>query len=428
MRGMTPQKLLSLSLTVVFIVLVVPLYAIKGLSDSLDHARGTGTVGGIDFKAYYIAADMLRAGKDFYDVEQQAQEVQARGLPLNESYYIYPPLLAILFVPMTVLPMESAAQAWFFLNMALYGACLAVLTRALRLGRHRAILPLLWILAFLFPPALYTLYKGQVNIVVLFLLCLLYYACSHGRAVFAGLTLGLASMIKVVPVLLLPLYLWKRQYLLGVTALVTIAVIAIVGFAMVGAGPHQTYLYSVLPRLAKPRPNPANQSLGGFFGLLFIANPYSWHVVNSPSVWNLLTGTTSAAVLGALAFLLFKQGRAASNADLEFGVVMASLPLISNIAWIDMFVLLVFPYAVLCKYALDRRLARGWVTLTALSAALISFPRLQDLINPFLAAESPLIRNPLVMGLPLYGAVILWLTTAATLWVAPREENPLAAA
>ena len=425
MHRMTPQKLLTLSLTIVFIVLVIPLYAIKGLNESFDHARATGTVGGIDFKAYYIAADMLRAGKDFYDVEQQAQEVQARGLPLNESYYIYPPLLAILFVPLTALPIQLAAQAWFFLNMALYGACLVIVTRALHLHRHRAILPLLWILAFLFPPALFTLYKGQVNIVVLFLLSLLYYACTLGRAVFAGVTLALASMIKVVPVLLLPYHLWKRQYLLGVTALVTMAIIAIVGWAIVGAGPHETYLSSVLPRLAEPRPNPANQSLGGFFSLLFIANPYSSYVVNSLGLWRLLTGATSAGVLGALAFLLLSRGRAASNTDLEFGLVVASLPLLSNIAWTDMFVLLVFPYAVLCKYALDRQLARGWLLLTAISAALISLPRLQDLISPFLAAQSPLLRNPLVIGLPLYGAVILWLTAATTLWATRQQENRL---
>ena len=121
MRGMTPRKLLTLSLLVILVVLVLPLYAIRGLNDSLDHARGTGTVGGIDFKAYYVAADMLRSGKDFYDVRQQAEEVQARGLPLNESYYIYPPLLAILFVPLIALPMQQAAQVSDFTAFMMLG-------------------------------------------------------------------------------------------------------------------------------------------------------------------------------------------------------------------------------------------------------------------------------------------------------------------
>ena len=85
MRGMTPRKLLTVSLIVIFVVLVLPLYAIRGLNDSLDHARGTGTVGGIDFKAYYIAADMLRRGKDFYDWHLQTEDVLARGLSLVSS-------------------------------------------------------------------------------------------------------------------------------------------------------------------------------------------------------------------------------------------------------------------------------------------------------------------------------------------------------
>lgn len=153
----TSRKLLSVSLITAFLALVLPLYAVKELGDSFDHARGTVTVGGIDSKAYYIAADMLRSGKDLYDVEHQTQEVSARGLPLNESYYILPPLIEIVFVPLTALSMERAAQVRFFLNLGSYCLSLSVICRSLRWRQLQSVPSLLWILGSLSPTALFTL-------------------------------------------------------------------------------------------------------------------------------------------------------------------------------------------------------------------------------------------------------------------------------
>jgi hypothetical protein len=425
MRRMTPRKLLTVSLVIVFVVLVLPLYVLKGLNDSLDHARGTGTVGGIDFKAYYIAADMLRSGKDFYDVQQQAEEVQARGLPLNESYYIYPPLLAIIFVPLTALPMEQAAQVWFFLNMALYALSLVIIWRALKLSRHSAILPLLWILAFLFPPALFTLYKGQVNIVILLLLAVTYWLSARDRQVLAGLALGVATMIKIIPVLLLPYAFWKRRYALGLTAVATISVLALLGLVIVGAGPHRTYLASVLPSLAQPRPNPTNQSLGGFLSLLLIQNPYADALADNPALWKVLTLMGSALLVSGVSLVLWHGRGRTRGADLEFALIVATLPLVSNIGWVDLFVLLVLPYAVLLKYALQGQVRMRWMVSCIISAVCVSFPRLQDLFTSLVVRYEALVRNPVSMGLPFYGLVLLWITAAAVLWESLTQESQL---
>jgi hypothetical protein len=426
MKRLTPAKLLNICMVVVFVLLVLPLYVAKGLNDSMDHARGTGTVGGIDFKAYYIAADLLRQGRDFYSIEEQLSEVEHLELPTNESFYIYPPLLAMLFVPLTALPLARAAQIWFFGNLLLYGLSLILVSRSLDLGSRTKVPALLWVLAFLYPPALFTLYKGQANIVILFLLALVYFLLLRGLAARAGVALGLGSMIKIVPVLLLPYYLWKRQYLLVFATLLTLFILVVTTVVVVGTGPVRTFVSWVLPTLAAPRPNPANQSLGGFFSLLLLGNPYTWNLVDSPSLWKALTGATSAVVLGGAAFLLWRHQRCASTSDLEYALIVASFPLLSNIAWVDMFVLLVIPYAVLCRHALDYRLGPTWIALIAVSATLISFPRLQDLLSTLPLSWSPLIHNPFVIGLPLYGAIILWIVVAAALWRKPGQEDRLA--
>jgi hypothetical protein len=426
MRRVSPQKLLNICMIMVFVVLVLPLYALRGLNDSLDHARGTGTVGGIDFKAYYIAADMLRSGQDFYDVQQQAQEVEARGLPPNESFYIYPPLLAILFVPLTALPLQQAAQVWFFLNMALYGLALVIISRELDLGRHTRMSPLLLVLAFLFPPALFTLYKGQVNMVILLLLAVTLWLYLREHQALAGISIGVASMIKVIPILLLPYFLWRRRYLLCLTAVATIVVIALLGLIVVGWGPHRTYLSSVVPSLAQPRPNPGNQSLGGFFSLLLVENPYVDGLANDPRLWRVATLSATALVIAGVVLILWLR-RERTRRDLEFALIVAVLPLVTNIAWVDLFVLLILPYGVLLNCLFQGQIRKRWVVLAAISAICITFPRLQDLFTNLVARYEPLLRNPFIMGLPLCGLILLCLATAATLWEAPRQEPPHAA-
>jgi hypothetical protein len=432
MRRLSPQRLLNISLIVIFILLVLPIYVSKGMNDSLDHARGTGTVGGIDFKAYYIAADMLRAGKDFYDVELQTQEVLERGLPLNESFYIYPPWLAISFFPLAALPMHSAAQLWFFINLGLYGLSLILIGRALDLDRLTRMLPLLWILAFLFAPALLTLYKGQVNILILFLLAMTYWLYRKGMQTMAGLALGLAVMIKIIPICLLAYFLWKRRYALSLAAVGTIVVISILGLMVVGLTPHKTYLTEVWPSLAQPRPNPANQSLGGFFSLLFIENVYTDYFIHNPTLWKALTWVFSLALVAATAGICSRRLGGELRLELEISLVIATMPLIANIAWVDMFVLLVFPYAVLLKYFLIAQrerpsiaplLRKALVGCSCASVLLVSFPRFLDLFANFVGEQNWLMHSPLFLSLPIYGLAILWLALALILIAGKRASN-----
>jgi len=431
-KRLSPSRLLNISMILIFLLLVLPLYVNRGASDSLDHARDTGTVGGIDFKAYYIAADLLRRGQDFYDVELQTQEVLARRLPLNQSFYIYPPLVAMAFVPLTALSMETAAQLWFFVNLTLYGLALAVITRALRLDRLASMLPLLLILAFLFPPALFTMYKGQVNILLLLLLALTYWLYRKGWKSMAGAALGLAVMIKIVPLLLLLYFLCKRQYVLSLAAIGTIFAIGALGLVIVGPGPHQTYCGEVIPVLAEPRPNPANQSLGGFLSLLLVENAYTDHVVHSPGLWKALTWVFSLAFVLAAGAITRPSRTEGLRMELEVALVIATMPLVANIAWVDMFVLLLFPYAVLLNYFLiwrdseltgrlgahpDRRprLRRALLACMCASVVFVSSPRFLDLLAGLAGWQSWLTRNALFLSLPFFGLLILWMSLALIL-------------
>jgi hypothetical protein len=275
-----------------------------------------------------------------------------------------------------------------------------------------------------FPPALFTLNKGQVNIVILFLLAMTYWLYRKGRQNMAGVPLGVAVMIKIIPICLLLYFLWKRKYVLSLAAVAAILIITILGLMIVGVTPHKTYLTEVVPSLAQPRPNPANQSLGGFLSLLLIENAYTRYLAHTPGAWKALTWTLSLALVAATAAVCPRQRGAEQRIELEMSLVIAAMPLIANIAWVDMFVLLVLPYAVLLKCLLiahgERpsrapRFSKVLLACAGGSALLVSTPRFLDLFAQLAGAQSWLMRNPLFLSLPVYGLVILWSTLALIL-------------
>jgi len=412
-RACTPWRLLNISIFVIIALLILPLYIDLGLRASLDHIEGRGTVGGIDFKAYYLAAHLLKKGEDFYDVKAQEEAMISFGLPLNDSLYIYPPLLAILFLPLTALSLGQAAQVWFLFNLALYWLTLAILVKSTDLDTLKEKIAPLILLAFLFVPVLFTLHKGQVNIAILFLLALICWFYKRGNLAWVGVSLACATMIKVVPGLLILYFLWKREYVVVWAAIGTIAIIGILGLIIAGPSVHHTF-FSALPALGAPRPNPNNQSLGGYLSLFLIPNPFTGYILNNPLLWKLLT--TSFSFLLLLLTLILCPRAEREKWDLEVSLVVATIPLVSQIGWVDLYTLFILPYTVLARYLLQRKGRRIDVALAASSFLFLNSPRLLDLWTNYVARYDWLLGNPFFLGLPFYGAIAVWLVLARMCW------------
>ena len=104
-----------------------------------------------DFRVYYDAGTRLNAGRPLYD----AAASDSFGLYLN------PPLLAILFRPLALLPVGLAAAAWMTL------VALALVAVVLRIGVRG---PVLIALGCLAEPIAWSLTVGQVEPVLTLLL------------------------------------------------------------------------------------------------------------------------------------------------------------------------------------------------------------------------------------------------------------------
>jgi hypothetical protein len=157
------------------------LLAVVGLSILVLHLTTDPLV---DIHAYYEAAQRLNTGLPLY---------AAAGGVNSPHYYFYPPLLAILFRPLALLPFEVAAAIWEGCMLAAFFGTLWLLG----LRRRRT-----WIaVGILAGPIAWTLTVGQAQSLVTLLLTL-----GNPAAV------AVAGQLKILPALVALYWLGRRDW------------------------------------------------------------------------------------------------------------------------------------------------------------------------------------------------------------------------
>lgn len=143
--------------------------------------------------------------------------------------YTYPPFSALLFLPLSVFPLQAAALVWALVNVAALFAILALSIKAVRPGLTRAS-TLGWSLGLLAPamliePVSLTFSFGQINLV----LAALVLADLTGHVRFGdstlprGVLVGIAAAVKLVPLIFVPYLFLTRQTRAAWTSVVTFA-------------------------------------------------------------------------------------------------------------------------------------------------------------------------------------------------------------
>jgi hypothetical protein len=222
-----------LALTIAFGVLVE-------IRSAYSHERKT------DLSVYLQAAWAVRAGEDLYDVRTE-----------RDCYYDYPPLFAILMVPLAEAPAGSvhggaiswgaSVAIWYGLSVVFAVLAVHVLATALEQTSFQSrgwpadrarwwalrIFPVIICL----PGIARTLALGQVDLLVLLLLCLTIAAALRQRSWRAGLWLSVAMAVKLIPAFLLLYPLWRRdlRWLAG-TALGLLLGMGVIPAVVLGPG------------------------------------------------------------------------------------------------------------------------------------------------------------------------------------------------
>lgn len=198
---------------------------------------------GNDFNVYYYAAREIVEGRDPY------QNSIGDWTP-----YLYPPLLAELLVPLSVLPVRPAAYVWFLVSAAsLIGGSWLVA----KMGTGRAanaetgngavegdaaskerpghqMLVAAASIAIVFRFALDTFDLGQVNAIVASLVAAHVYLSWRRRPVASALAFALAVSFKLTPLLLVCYHLARGRVRFALQCLGMLALITMLSFSLFG--------------------------------------------------------------------------------------------------------------------------------------------------------------------------------------------------
>ena len=156
-----------------------------------------------DFEHFYHGARALRDGTDLY----------ASGV----RGYIYPPLLALLFMPLTAFSVQTAAWIMLVVNLGLGLMCAWVMAgetlRRFDIEATTTRVALVAALATLFAVTRlrseFQMWQTNILMMAALVLALRFL---DGRPRLAGLLLGLACDIKYLPIVFLPYLLLRRRF------------------------------------------------------------------------------------------------------------------------------------------------------------------------------------------------------------------------
>jgi hypothetical protein len=396
-----------------------------------------------DAACFFRAGWMVRTGGPLYDFTEE-----------NGWHYIYPPLFAILLVPLAdapagmdrtgLVPYAVSVGAWYllsivFLVLALHSLAGALEERsadpALRKqppGCRRWWALRLWPFLALLPSIGHTLVRGQTNLLLLALLCGAVSATLRGRSWRSGLCLAGAICVKVYPAFLLLFPLWRRDgKALGGCALGLLVGLLVIPAAVFGPARTVSYYQQYARILLGPALglgsdqtldseilesiNNDSQSLQSALHTSLHLNRYLRPPKPSTAV------TLIAFGMGGLMTLLtlFAAGRRPAQgpaAVLFFGALVAIMLLLCPVAHTHYFCLLAPLLMALFVVAWtgrnDMRLGLGLTLLLGLNLVTYVLTTLPSL---------ELLRD---LGVVAYPTVLLWATATVKLWQLRHVSTP----
>lgn len=201
---------------------------------------------GLDFLPSYAGAQMLLDGgrKDLYDTFFQWQHQQ----PILNDYgtawtdrmlqpYVAPPTLALLTVPLLILPPLFAWIAWSGANLAAAIAAVVVLVRRLKI--EASTVAFIILASF---PLFYTILLGQVEGILLLAMAIFILELRRGNEIRAALALSVLALkpqLLIAPIVFLVATGHRRAFL---TTMAAGAVQLAVSVLVVGVSGMQEYI------------------------------------------------------------------------------------------------------------------------------------------------------------------------------------------
>ena len=330
---------------------------------------------GMDIQQDFVAGQRLRAGEDIY-APIRPDEIVALGV--HEEYgvgmrlNVHPPLTALLFAPLTLVPFAAAALVWTLGSVALLFGVAWLLAAELDLPLRGPWLALLLLLLLNWYPVWQHLHVGQFTILLLAMIAGAWWCERHGHPWGAGILLGAATMLKIYPALLLGYVLLRGRWrVLGGAAGCMLLLLA----AQMAVNPQHwaAYFGQVAPANAATwMPNARNASLASISMRLFVGSDTVRPFFAMPQLELPLRSVLYGAAGGLFGLLLWR--RRGQPADLagEYSLALSAIALLSPLSWDHSMIFLLMPFGYIWQQARARP-ARPWALRLALVALALSF-------------------------------------------------------
>jgi hypothetical protein len=332
--------------------------ALLGLFTVYDGILPALTVVDSDFPNYYTSARMLLDKKDLsrlYDDDMFQGEIRSYGIAMPGKFSPFPPVTAMIMLPIAWLSPIEALRVWTVANIALFIVCIYLMASLFGGG-------LKWNAFLLFASGLALANNfrlGQMYLALLFLIAGAYAARARGHYALAGVLLGIGAAFKYFPVIFLPLHIARREWKLTGAMLATVALVYAAGVGVMGPAVHEEFFSRILPHhLGGDIQDPFSatfQSFSSLFRRLFVydpaLNPEPWFA--SPAAYALLLGAVLTVVIASTIAACRAVGRTRGNDALHLQlalVTLAGLLLLPASATYH-FLLLVIPLGVLLQHA-----------------------------------------------------------------------------
>ncbi len=331
-----------------------------------------------DFPAYYGAGKMIATGQP---------ELLYRG---QFKWFTNLPIVAVIFSPLSQLEYPSAWRLFWWIQLASFLTTFAVVCRGIQ--RHfppftAKTFALTSLVFLVFAPVLRRcLVLGQTTPMMVLLFAFIYLAWRAGRFRLAGGLLGVLCLIKIPPMLFIPLLLLRRRFEVGLTALAVLALGVGASFAGFGSELVQQYADRVIWDnfgLAQAAFN--NQSLDGLFMRVFSERGLAdWSTIPRPVPVTLGVGGCAIAIAALLiarapGILLPRvapddRDPRTGSLELELALGVALMLLLFPVVWIHYYLFLIVPIALLPAWWIARGIpaAPGLIALLVLGVLLAS--------------------------------------------------------
>jgi hypothetical protein len=206
------------------------------------------------FSAFYAAGQAVEADLSPYVNHVERVPPIWDGVDTyRHSRFLYPPLVARVFRPLTLLSYHQAKFVWMLSSLVALGWALWFAARAAGLSRRPRDLLIIGIVAAAFFPLLTLLERGQIDSVTMLLLVVAIVSLRGGARVSfaAGVLLSVATLLKLHCVFLVPFLVIRKRWwalggLVGGGAVLLLLSLVLDGRALV-----YDYLTRELPRISR---------------------------------------------------------------------------------------------------------------------------------------------------------------------------------